>query len=82
MYSAYSAKLVDFVVEEPSSLVGQLHQAIAREGFGQQWNSQTFAWQEEIKLLQQAGRQLIQCLPEAQSRLIFLEYEIARRAEE
>ncbi len=79
MYSAYSAKLSDFIAEEPNSLIGQLQLEIAKEGFGQQWNSQTFAWQEEIEILQRACKLLIQSVSEAQSWLIFLEYEIARR---
>jgi len=48
----------------------------------QQWNSQTFAWQEEVELLQRVGKLLIQSVPDAQSWLIFLEYESLVAAEE
>src|SRR5712692_4932432 len=79
MYSAYSASLLDFLAAEPKSLVGQLHEAIASEGFSRQWSSQTVAWQEEVALLQRVGKDLIQSVPGAQSWTILLEYEIARR---
>jgi hypothetical protein len=79
MYSAYSAKLIDFVDDNPATIVGQLHQAIAGDGFSRQWNSQTDAWHEEVTILQRVARDLIQSAPTAQFWTVLLEYEIARR---
>src|SRR5579864_5443608 len=79
MYSAYSARLIDFLAAEPTALVGQLHQAIAGEGFSRQWTSQTSAWHEELAVLQRLARDLIDLIPESRSWTILLEYEIARR---
>jgi hypothetical protein len=79
MYSAYSAKLIDFLAADPAALVGQLNKAIASEGFSQQWTSQTSAWHEEVAVLQRVARDLIALVPKSKSWIILLEYEIARR---
>ena len=79
MYSAYSAKLIDFLAAEPAALIGQLHHAIASEGFSRQWTSQTSAWREEVAVLQRVARDLIAFVPKSRSWTILLEYEIARR---
>ena len=79
MYSAYSAILIDFLAADPAALVGQLHEAIASEGFSRQWTSQTSAWHEEVAVLQRVAGDLIELVSESKSWTILLEYEIARR---
>jgi tRNA(Arg) A34 adenosine deaminase TadA len=79
MYSAYSATLIDFLAADPAALVGQLHEAIASEGFSRQWTSQTSAWHEVVAVLQRVAGDLIELVPESKSWTILLEYEIARR---
>ena len=79
MNFAYCASLADFLAAEPTSIVGQLHAALTRDGFSRHWNLQTSAWIEEIALLRGVAGVLTQSMEGAWRWTLLLEYEIARR---
>jgi hypothetical protein len=79
MYLAYHRRLTDFAKDDPSAIVGQLHQSVADDGFSRMWSDQTTAWREEVACLQATCTQLITATGKASAWTILLEYEIARR---
>jgi hypothetical protein len=79
MYFAYRGRLADFLKDDPTAIVGRLHQSAADDGFSRMWSDQTSAWQEEVVCLQAVCTQLIAATGKASAWTILLEYEIARR---
>src|SRR5580698_520630 len=79
MYFAYRGRLADFLKDDPTAIVGRLHQSAADDGFSRMWSEQTSAWREEVVCLQTVCTQLIAAIGNASAWTILLEYEIARR---
>lgn len=79
MQYGYRGRLADFIGADPSTIVGQLHESVADQGFSRMWNTQTSAWHEEVTCLQATCEQLLAATRKASAWTILLEYEIARR---
>jgi hypothetical protein len=72
----YAARVSEFLVLDPDTIVGVLTSSAEEQGFQQQLHTQTRAWREEVEILKQALRGL----PELAGAEIVLEYPIPRRA--
>ena len=76
---SYNRSFKDFVKESPDDVIGYLGRLHAESGFATQYSKQVVAWLEEIKLVQETARTLLDRLPDAATWHILLEYEIPRR---
>ena len=52
MPAYYRSSLAEFIAEEPQAVVGQLHIKYEKDGFAEQYLTQTRAWAELVPLLQ------------------------------
>jgi len=77
--AGYASSLEEFSSADIAAVVGKLSEAIARIGFPHQRTSQTTVWQEQVWILQNVARTLIERSPIRKGWHIVLEYEIPRR---
>jgi hypothetical protein len=79
MGAGYSGTLKALLSESDEHILGQLADAAAKAGYSRHWNTQTAAWNEQLKLLGAAARTLISRRDAAKDWDLILEYQIPRR---
>ena len=78
MPAYYRSSLAEFIAEEPQAVVGQLHIKYEKDGFAEQYLTQTRAWAELVPLLQVELQTLVKQVPGAGSWAILLELPLHR----
>ena len=73
-----SRELSVFVQEQTNFLVGELNQAYAADGFSQQYTTQTKAWKESVKLLQNQLCQVLADISSTAQWRVLLEFPLYR----
>jgi hypothetical protein len=78
MRAYFRGTIKEFIDTDPTSLLGRLQAAYARDGFASQYTTQTRSWEDVVPRLRDVFRAVVSQQPTAADWFILLEYPLYR----